>query len=88
MDYKKIIDDLIDMMERETESAHELTTKALNHEYYEGQLYGVYKLAESALPLEEFVTLYDYRREDRDRVSVKANREIINRVYSVVRKYA
>ena len=39
MNYKSMIDKLLSQIEQETTSAHELTTKLCNIEYYTGQLY-------------------------------------------------
>lgn len=85
MEYKEIIDNLLKEMEQEITSAHELTTKALNIEYAVGQLYGLYNIAKKLLPYDQYIELYDYRRNDRDNISGRCNREVINKVYSIVR---
>lgn len=86
MDYKAIVDKLIEDMKREYISKHEKTTKAFNYEYLVGHLFGLYDLAKMELSPEDFADLYDYRRADRDDLSGKFNQEYINPIYAAMRK--
>lgn len=83
--YKTIIDKLLSAIQEEKDSKHEIMTKIINYEYLSGQLYGVFDLAETSLDIKDFVELYDYRRTDRDELSLYFNQELINPVYNIVR---
>lgn len=85
MDYTAMVDKIITDMQTEYESAHERTTKVMNYEYFCGRLFGVYSIAEATMPVDDYVALYEYRRADRDEISLKFNRDYINPLYATVR---
>lgn len=85
MDFYKAVDNILKELTDEYASKHERTTKALNYEYFSGQLHFIYKFAETALTFDEYIDLISYRKQERDEISRKFNLEIINPIYSAVR---
>lgn len=83
--YKKIIDSLIEELNKEYESKHEITTKMLNYEYFTGKIYGLFDVIEKTLGIDDFMEIILYRKKERDEISAKFNLEIINPIYSIVR---
>lgn len=83
--YKTKIDGFIDELEKEYESCHEQTTKAINYEYIAGKLYGLYDIAKENLGLDAFIELHEYRKKELDEISVKFNYNILNPLYNTVR---
>ena len=85
MKYLNKVDKIIDCIIEEYESKHETMTKIINYEYYHGQLYALYELAqENETPL-DFAIIYEYRKADRDAIAEKFNNEYITPVYKLVR---
>ena len=84
--YKTKIDKLLNEMITEYDSKHELTTKVMNYEYYQGKLYTLYELIEELEDTKTLVILYDYRRPERDEITTKFEKEYIQKVYNIVRK--
>ena len=75
------IDYYLNELEKEKASAHEITTKLCNYEYNMGALYAVYMTA----PISEVSNIYDYRRDDRDSISLWFNQNVVNPIYKEVR---
>ena len=82
--YKRMIDSLIQELEEEYKSDHLNTTKALNYEYIQGKLHGLYDMAKVTLDLDSFISLLEYRDITLKHISSRFNLEIIKPIYVAI----
>lgn len=83
--YLKRIDKIINEMITDYNSKKEPLTKIINYEYYQGELFGLYELIEDTETLKDFIICYEYRKEDRDRITEQINNELITPLYNKTR---
>ena len=83
--YLHRIDVIIDDIQKELDSKHEPMTKVINYEYNTGKLHALYELIEDTEEIADFIQCYEYRKEDRDRLTQEYNDRYITPIYNKLR---